>query len=228
VVCRIITDAVPEFVTMVTINNNRQNPVDPWNLHANDMIQLEIQDKFRDDLGIYYGRQERAFENLSDEDLEEQGITEHRAIELTRLARTFLVSDGDIDKLTRFREVFEDDRIYGQVRLWTTSATTRPPFHHDSAPHTRQGSGRTAFLRRGVGSDTHTGSLSSVTPFGRLCWDGPGGEVERLFLHQEASALLYGNVRADPLSSDDNDPEQNAAKEREPEHVRRSPRRLQY
>jgi hypothetical protein len=31
---------------------------------------------------------------------------------LTKLARTFLASDGDIDKLTRFREVFEDDRIY--------------------------------------------------------------------------------------------------------------------
>ncbi|MGH7822013.1 MAG: AIPR family protein, partial [Candidatus Binatia bacterium] len=115
VVCRIITDALPEFVTTVTINNNRQNPVDPWNLHANDMIQLEIQDKFRDDLGVYYERQERAFENLSDEDLEEQGITEYKAIELTRLARTFLASDGDIDKLTRFREVFEDDRIYNQV-----------------------------------------------------------------------------------------------------------------
>jgi hypothetical protein len=115
VVCRIITDATPEFVTNVTINNNRQNPVDPWNLHANDMIQLEIQDRLRDDLGIYYERQERAFENLSDEDLEVQGITEYKAIELTRLARTFLVSDGEIDKLTRFREVFEDDRIYGQV-----------------------------------------------------------------------------------------------------------------
>jgi len=115
VLCRIITDAVPEFVTTVTINNNRQNPVDPWNLHANDMIQLEIQDKFRDDLGVYYERQERAFENLSDEDLEVQGITEYKAIELTRLARTFLASDGDIDKLTRFREVFEDDRIYNQV-----------------------------------------------------------------------------------------------------------------
>ena len=115
VLCRIITDAVPEFVTTVTINNNRQNPVDPWNLHANDMIQLEIQDKFRDDLGVYYERQERVFENLSDEDLEEQGIIEYKAIELTRLARTFLASDGDIDKLTRFREVFEDDRIYNQV-----------------------------------------------------------------------------------------------------------------
>jgi hypothetical protein len=75
VMCRLITDATPEFITNVTINNNRQNPVDPWNLHANDMIQLELQDKFRDELGIYYERQEKAFENLSDEELEEQQIT---------------------------------------------------------------------------------------------------------------------------------------------------------
>lgn len=115
VVCRIISDATPEFVTTVTINNNRQNPVDPWNLHANDMIQLELQDKFRDDLGIYYERQERAFEKLSDEDLEEQGVTGYKAVELTRLARTFLACDGELDKLTRFREIFEDDRIYNQV-----------------------------------------------------------------------------------------------------------------
>lgn len=115
VLCRIITEAAPEFVTTVTINNNRQNPVEPWNLHANDMIQLELWDKFRDDLGIYYERQERAFANLTDDDLEEQGITEYKAVELTRLARTFLASDGDLDKLTRFRDVFEDDRIYSQV-----------------------------------------------------------------------------------------------------------------
>jgi hypothetical protein len=115
VMCRIINDASPDFVTAVTINNNRQNPVEPWNLHANDVIQLEIQDKFRDDLGIYYERQEGAFKNLSDEDLEGQGITQYKAIELTRLTRTFLASDGEIDKLTRFRDVFEDDRIYGRV-----------------------------------------------------------------------------------------------------------------
>lgn len=115
VMCRIITDAAPEFITTVTINNNRQNPVEPWSLHANDMIQLELQDKFRDELGIFYQRQERAFENLTDEDLEDQGIREYKAIELPRLARTLLVSDGEIDKLARFREVFEDDRIYEQV-----------------------------------------------------------------------------------------------------------------
>lgn len=115
VMCRVITNAMPEFVTQVTINNNRQNPVEPWNLHANDLIQLELQDKFRDDLGIYYERQEEAFANLSYEEMEDQGITEGKAVKLVRLAYTFLVSDGAIDKLSRIREVFEDDRIYGQV-----------------------------------------------------------------------------------------------------------------
>lgn len=113
--CKIITKAKPAFVTAVTINNNRQNPVEPWNLHANDMIQLELQDKFRDDLGIYYERQENAFTALSDEALEESGITEYKAIELLRLAHTFLISDGELDKLSRMREVFENDKVYDQV-----------------------------------------------------------------------------------------------------------------
>lgn len=115
VLCKIVTEATPDFVTMVTINNNRQNPVEPWNLRANDLIQLQLQDKFRDDVGIYYERQENAFQNLSDEELEGLGVTEHKQIELRRLAQTFLVSDGEIDKLLRFRQVFEEDRIYDAV-----------------------------------------------------------------------------------------------------------------
>jgi hypothetical protein len=115
VMCKIITEADPEFITEVTINNNRQNPVEPWNLRANDMIQLELQDKFRDDLGVYYERQEQAFESLSDEELEDIGIIEKKPIELLRLAQTFLVADGEIDKTSSMRRVFEDDRIYNQV-----------------------------------------------------------------------------------------------------------------
>jgi hypothetical protein len=115
VMCRVITNATPEFVTTVTINNNRQNPVEPWNLHANDLIQLELQDKFSSDLGIYYERAEKAFAALTYEEMEEKGIIEGKAIELVRLAQAFLVSDGSIDKLSQMRKVFEDDRIYSQV-----------------------------------------------------------------------------------------------------------------
>ena len=67
VLCRVITEADQKFVTRVTINNNRQNPVEPWNLHANDLIQLELQDKFGKDLGIYYERAENAFIPGADE-----------------------------------------------------------------------------------------------------------------------------------------------------------------
>ncbi|HEY6922795.1 MAG TPA: AIPR family protein [Steroidobacteraceae bacterium] len=115
VMCRIITSATPEFVTSVTINNNRQNPVDPWNLRANDLIQLEIQDKFRTELGLYYERQERAFKNLTDDVISEQGISSNKPVELAQLARTFLMSDGELDRIAHFREVFEDERVYSLV-----------------------------------------------------------------------------------------------------------------
>lgn len=116
VLCKIITSADQKFVTRVTINNNRQNPVEPWNLHANDIIQLRLQDKFRDDLGIYYERQENAFSQLLTEDLEEYGIKEEsKAIQMLKLTQTFLLTDGSISRLSEMRRVFEDDHVYEQV-----------------------------------------------------------------------------------------------------------------
>jgi hypothetical protein len=116
VLCKIITDAEQKFVTRVTINNNRQNPVEPWNLHANDLIQLELQEKLRSDLGVYYARQENAFEQLSVDDLEEYGIREEsKAIQMLKLTQTFLLTDGHISRLSEMRRVFEDDRLYEQV-----------------------------------------------------------------------------------------------------------------
>ncbi len=116
IICRIITKGDARFITRVTINNNRQNPVEPWNLHANDEIQLELQDKFREDLGIYYERQENAFEQLTTEDLESSGITEDaKAIQMLRLTQTYVVSDGQISRLSRMRQIFEDDKLYEQT-----------------------------------------------------------------------------------------------------------------
>ena len=116
VLCKVITRSDQKFVTRVTINNNRQNPVEPWNLHANDMIQLDLQDKFRADLKIYYERQENAFDQLSTEDLEEYGIREEsRAIQMLKLTQVFLVTDGNISRLSEMRRVFEDDKVYEHV-----------------------------------------------------------------------------------------------------------------
>ena len=115
VMCKVITQSDQDFVTTVTICNNRQNPVAPWNLRANDMIQLRLANQFREELGLFYERQENAFEHFSDEELQEKGLKTGEAVELVRLAQTFLVADGSIDKLSRMTEVFENDKSYEQV-----------------------------------------------------------------------------------------------------------------
>ncbi len=116
VLCKIITDAGPDFIGQVTISNNRQNPVHPWNLRANDGIQLRLQDYFIENLGIYYERQENALESLSEEDLDVLGVYEdRRGIELLQLAKTYLASDGEVDKMSAMRGVFEDDSVYKNV-----------------------------------------------------------------------------------------------------------------
>jgi hypothetical protein len=120
--CKVITQSDQDFVTTVTICNNRQNPVESWNLRANDMIQLQLATRFREELGLFYERQENAFEHFSDEELQEKGLKTGEAIELVRLAQTFLVADGSIDKLSRMGEVFENDKSYEQV--FSTSRLT--------------------------------------------------------------------------------------------------------
>jgi hypothetical protein len=112
VLSKIITASTNDFIVNVTICNNRQNPVEPWNLRASDPTQLEFQDKFRQELGVYYERQENAFQSLSDEDLDDMGIQQYKAIEIRHLAQTFLATQGEIDKMSRMPDVFESEPIY--------------------------------------------------------------------------------------------------------------------
>ena len=115
VLAKIVTRAPQPFITAVTINTNRQNPVEPANLRASDSIQLELQDKFRNELdGLLYERQESLFKSLSEQEMIEQGFdpTQSRAIEIKRLAKTFLASQGEVDRMSRLNEVFETESQY--------------------------------------------------------------------------------------------------------------------
>jgi hypothetical protein len=112
--CRIVVRATPEQITEVTVCTNRQNPVQPWQLHANDQIQLELEDWFRQ-LGIPYQRQDRAFSKVAAEEWQGLEYKETRAVELLRLARTYLAAEGELSKLSHIREVFESRRDYADL-----------------------------------------------------------------------------------------------------------------
>lgn len=74
----IADDPASDFVTQVTIANNQQNPVPPWALRAMDTRQVDLADKFREELKIFYSRQDGVFENLSDEEKDQLGIEEYK------------------------------------------------------------------------------------------------------------------------------------------------------
>jgi hypothetical protein len=116
VMMRIVRSREEEFLKRVTINNNRQNPIMPWNLRANDIVQLQLEEQFRDRLGIYYERRENSLTNLTNEDLEDMNITTHtKAIEVRKLAQTLLALHGEVDKISQIKEVFENERWYNDT-----------------------------------------------------------------------------------------------------------------
>lgn len=112
VLAKILTSCTDDFVTSITIDTNRQNPVAAWNLRASDPMQLQLEDKFREELKIFYERQEDAFLALTDEDLQGRRIEQHKAIKLLKLAQTFLAAQGEIDRMSRMTEVFEQENWY--------------------------------------------------------------------------------------------------------------------
>ena len=105
-------DPSSPFVTTVTICNNRQNPVEAWNLRANDEIQCDLHDKLREEAHVFYARQERAFENTSEDELLAMGVDLSKSINIRPLAQTFLAIQGEIGRMSKLPEVFENQNQY--------------------------------------------------------------------------------------------------------------------
>jgi hypothetical protein len=108
----VVDDPFSEFVTAVTICNNRQNPVEPWNLRANDSIQCDLYDKLLEEGKVFYSRQENAFRNYTYDELEEMGVETARDIRIRQLAQTFLAVQGEIAKMSQLPDVFENQKWY--------------------------------------------------------------------------------------------------------------------
>lgn len=110
----VIDDPSSDFVMQVTICNNRQNPVAAWNLRANDKIQCDLQDRLKEQVGVFYSRLENAFRNYSADELEEMGYdpTVQRDMRIRPLAQTLLAIQGEIARMTQLPEVFENQRHY--------------------------------------------------------------------------------------------------------------------
>lgn len=117
VLARMVQSQNEEFLKNITVNNNRQNPIMPWNLRANDITQIGFEELFGK-LSIYYERRENAYKNLIEEDplFSEGGSDasdlEKGVIEIRKFAQTLLAVQGNVDKISEIKEVFENEKWY--------------------------------------------------------------------------------------------------------------------
>ncbi len=69
VLCKIVIGTTDEELREITNSNNRQNPIEEWQLFSNDPIHIEIEYSLRE-IGIFYERQEGKFDALMKETTE--------------------------------------------------------------------------------------------------------------------------------------------------------------
>lgn len=114
VVAKIIVSGNESFIRNVAINNNRQNPIEPWHLRANDKRQLEFEERFAK-LGIYYERRENSFANEKQKELAARGITQDKPIKMKSFGQTLLALQGQVGRMSTIGEAFENDTQYSDM-----------------------------------------------------------------------------------------------------------------
>jgi len=113
VIGRVIYKCSESFVTEVTISNNKQNPVDPWNLRACDRYQIDLQQRFKEPpIGLHYDRLQNSYVAKGQEEWEEEGVKAGRVIEIRKLAMALAATQGEIDRMSRMPDVFEQETLY--------------------------------------------------------------------------------------------------------------------
>jgi hypothetical protein len=103
----------------VSESNNRQNAMKASALRANDPIQIELENRFRD-MKIFYERQEQAFENISRSDFEQiEEVFAHSVkepITIESLAQAIVcASNLSLAYASKQSDIFEQSNIYQRV-----------------------------------------------------------------------------------------------------------------
>ena len=77
-----------------------------------DQRQVDLADKFINEVAIFYSRQEGIFENLSDDEKEQIGIEDNKAILIKTACVDALAAQGDVYNMGRLPDVFNSQALY--------------------------------------------------------------------------------------------------------------------
>lgn len=116
VMAKIVIGADEDELREITNSNNRQNPIENWQLYSNDRIHIEIETEL-ETLGIFYERQKGKFKSLSNE-LEILATfcnTYDAYITIPELSQIIALCRNDLKKAAKFSEIFSTKKAHEEI-----------------------------------------------------------------------------------------------------------------
>lgn len=116
VIAKIVVGTMDEETREITNSNNRQNPIESWQLFSNDPIHLEIESLLRDS-GIFYERQKGRFEALMKrvENASVYHRTNNTCVSVPDLAQAVALCRRELPKAAKPIDIFSDKSSHDAV-----------------------------------------------------------------------------------------------------------------
>ncbi len=121
VVAKVVIGVSHDQTREITNANNRQNPIENWQLFSNEPIHIEIETMLRK-AGVFYERQKGKYETLKNCDTAKQyPNTNGTFLNVVDLAQVIALSKGDLDSAGKPSKIFlgksNHDRVFDQSVL---------------------------------------------------------------------------------------------------------------
>jgi len=116
VMSKIVIGADEDELREITNSNNRQNPIENWQLYSNDRIHIEIETEL-EDLGIFYERQKGKFKSLSNEldIIATFNNTHDTYVTIPELAQVIALCKSDLKKGAKYSEIFANKKSHEET-----------------------------------------------------------------------------------------------------------------
>ena len=127
VVAKIVVGSSDEELRDITNSNNRQNPIENWQLYSNEPIHHEIESSLAEE-GIFYERQKGRFASMKEEGdiLFEYENTNDTSISIPNLATAVALCRGELELAAKNSDIFMNrvnhDAIFNSLIVSNSSS----------------------------------------------------------------------------------------------------------
>lgn len=120
VMAKIVVQPSEEHSHEISNSNNRQNPIEPWQLFCNDRVHVEIESSLRR-IGVFYERQKGRFSSIAKSSSE---WAKKAPLPPMDLGAAVALAMGDLQLAGHPRRIFDDKETHDA--LFTSHVASRP------------------------------------------------------------------------------------------------------